>query len=158
VRSVHPTHAVAAIGPRAADYCTGHLEAGIWAADSPIGKLIHGGGYILALGTWHETSTAYHVAEVSMPCGCIDAFVNRDRMVREDGSVDEVPGLGFRSGPCPVPPGKLDVALDRRQLQRRGKVGRAECQLVLACDLWQVRREHLRRACPACAVKPQVIR
>ena len=158
VRSVHPTHAVAAIGPRAADYCAGHLEVGIWAADSPIGQLIHGGGYILALGTSHETSTAYHVAEVSMPCGCIDAFINRDRLVREDGSVDEVPGLGFRSGPCPVPPGKLDAALDRRQLQRRGKVGRAECQLVLARDLWQVRREHLRRACPACAVKPQVIR
>ena len=157
-RSVHATHAVAAIGPRAADYCAGHLEAGIWAVDSPIGKLIHGGGYILALGTSHETSTAYHVAEVSMHCGCIDAFVNRDRVVREDGSVDEVPGLGFRSGPCPVPPSKLDVALDQRQLQRRGKVGRAECELVLARDLWQVRRQHLHRACPVCTVKPQVIR
>ncbi|MCY3665036.1 MAG: AAC(3) family N-acetyltransferase, partial [Gemmatimonadetes bacterium] len=49
-RSMHPTHAVAAIGPRASDYCHGHLEAGIWAPDSPIGKLVHGGGYILALG------------------------------------------------------------------------------------------------------------
>ena len=54
-RSAHPTHAVAAIGPQARHYCRGHLEAGIWAADSPIGKLVHSGGYILALGTPHDT-------------------------------------------------------------------------------------------------------
>ena len=27
-RSVHPTHAVAAIGPRAAHYCSEHLDVG----------------------------------------------------------------------------------------------------------------------------------
>ena len=157
-RSMHPTHAVAAIGPRASDYCQGHLEAGIWAPDSPIGKLVHGGGYILALGTTHDTSTAYHVAEMSVPCGCIESFAIPDRIVREDGTVEEVLGLAFRSGPCPVPTHKLDSTLDRRKLQRRGKVGQAECELVKAHDLWQVRREHLRRVCPTCTVKPQTAR
>ena len=47
VRSEHPTHAVAALGPRAERYCASHLEAGIWEADSPIGQLVHGGGWIL---------------------------------------------------------------------------------------------------------------
>ena len=155
-RSVHPTHAVAAIGARAEQYCRGHLEAGIWAEDSPIGKLVHGGGYILALGTTHDTSTAYHVAEMSIPCGCIASFVNTDRIVCEDGSVQEVLGLAFRSGPCPVPTAKIDATLDRRKLQRRGKVGLAECELVRAIDLWQVRREHLRRVCPSCVVKPRI--
>ncbi|MDE2735782.1 MAG: AAC(3) family N-acetyltransferase [Gemmatimonadota bacterium] len=157
-RSMHPTHAVAAIGPRASDYCHGHLEAGIWAPDSPIGKLVHGGGYILALGTTHDTSTAYHVAEMSVPCGCIESFAIPDRIVREDGTVDEVLGLAFRNGPCPVPTHKLDSTLDRRKLQRRGKVGQAECELVKAHVLWQVRREHLRRVCPTCTVKPQTAR
>ena len=72
------------------------------------------------------------MAEVGGGLGAVGWHPFRVQEVREDGSVDEVPGLGFRSGPCPVPPGKLDAALDRRQLQRRGKVGRAECQLVLA--------------------------
>ena len=157
-RSMHPTHAVAAIGPRASDYCHRHLEAGIWAPESPIGKLVHGGGYILALGTTHDTSTAYHVAELSVPCGCIESFALKDRIVREDGTVDEVLGLAFRNGPCPVPTHKLDSTLDRRKLQRRGKVGQADCELVKARDLWQVRREHLRRVCPTCTVKPQTAR
>ena len=156
VRSLHPTHAVAAIGPRAEYYCQGHLEAGIWTEDSPIGKLVHGGGYILALGTTHISSTAYHVAEMSVPCGCIASFANKDRIVREDGTVEEVLGLAFRDGPCPVSPHKIDVTLDRRKLQRRGKVGQADCEFVRAKDLWQVRREHLRRVCPTCTVKPRI--
>lgn len=156
VRSMHPTHAVAAIGARAEDYCRDHLEIGIWAPESPIGKLVHGGGHLLALGVDHGTTTAYHVAEMSVPCGCIDPFANIDRVVQADGAVEEVWGLGFRSAACPVQVSpKLDNALDRRCLQLRGKVGEADCQLVLAHDLWRVRREHLRGACPTCKVKPK---
>ena len=154
VRSLHPTHALAACGPRAEQFCRGHLETGIWAQDSPIGRLVHGGGYLLALGTTHYTSTAYHVAENSMPCGCIDAFGNLDKVVRPDGRVEEVKGLAWRSGECPVSPRKLDQTLDRRRLQRRGKVGAADAELVRALDLWRVRREHLKKACPTCTIKP----
>lgn len=156
VRSNHPTHAVAAIGARAREYCRDHLEAGVWAPDSPIGKLVHGEGYILALGTTHGSSTAYHVAEVSVPCSCIDMFASTDRVVLEDGEVRQVQGLAYRSGLCPVPTSKMDEALDRRGLQRRGKVGQAECALVRALDLWKVRREHLSHACPTCGVKPDI--
>ena len=155
VRSEHPTHAVAAIGPRAERYCASHLEAGIWEPESPIGQLVHGGGWILALGTTHWTSTAYHVAEMSVPCGCIDPFGNIDRVVVGDGRVEEVWGLAFRRGECPVEISpKLDDALDRRGLQKRGRVGEADCELVLAEDLWRVRREHLRRVCPTCGISP----
>jgi aminoglycoside 3-N-acetyltransferase len=156
VRSMHPTHAVAAIGPQAQAYCAEHLDVGIWDQRSPIGKLVHGGGYILALGTTHMTSTAYHVAEMSMPCGCIDSFANMDRVVMADGQVKVVQGLAFRAGECPVSPDRLDQSLDRRRLQRRGKVGAAGCELVEAKILWQVRREHLKKACPGCTVKPAV--
>ncbi|MFA6111199.1 MAG: AAC(3) family N-acetyltransferase [Candidatus Latescibacterota bacterium] len=156
VRSLHPTHAVTAIGSRAEEYCRDHLEVGIWAQDSPIGRLIHGGGYLLALGTTHNTSTAYHVAEMSVPCHCIDMFANEERVVMPDGAVHQVRGLAFRAGACPVPTSKLDQTLDRRKLQRRGKVANADCELVRALDLWRVRREHLRRVCPTCPVRPAV--
>jgi aminoglycoside 3-N-acetyltransferase len=155
-RSVHPTHAVAAVGPRAAHYCSEHLEVGIWDARSPIGKLVHGEGYILALGTTHWTSTAYHVAELSVPCGCIDSFANEDRIVDVNGAVRTVPGLAFRQGGCPVSIDRLEQALDRRQLQRRGTVGQASAELVRAHDLWKVRREQLRSACPTCTVQPAI--
>ncbi len=156
VRSMHPTHAVAAIGARAVEYCRDHLEIGIWAPESPIGKLVHDGGYLLALGVNHDSTTAYHVAEMSVPCGCIDPFANIDRVVQPDGTVEEVWGLGFRSAACPVPVSpKLDNALNRRGLQKCGRVGEADCQLVLAQDLWRVRREHLRGVCPTCKVKPK---
>jgi aminoglycoside N3'-acetyltransferase len=154
VRSLHPTHALAACGPRAEEFCAGHLETGIWEQGSPIGRLIHGGGYILALGATHYTSTAYHVAENSVPCGCIDPFGNLDKVVRPDGRVEEVKGLAWRSAECPVSPRKLDAALDRRGLQRRGRVGNADCELVRALDLWRVRRGHLKNACPTCTIKP----
>jgi aminoglycoside 3-N-acetyltransferase len=155
VRSLHPTHAVAAIGPRAAAYCSDHLEAGIWAADSPIGRLVHGGGYLLSLGVTHEASTAYHVAEISVPCSCINQFGHTDRVVMPDGTVQEVRGLAWRSAACPVPPRRLDETLDARGLQRHGKVGHAEATLVRAWDLWSVRREHLADVCPTCAIQPE---
>ncbi len=156
VRSDHPTHAVAAIGPRAAEYTRDHTANGVWAADSPIGRLIHGGGYILALGTDHNTSTAYHVAEISVPCRCIDMFANTNAVVQPDGQVVSVAGLAFRGGACPVPTSKLDETLDRRGQQRRGKVGHADAGLVLAKDLWTVRREHILDVCPTCTVRPKI--
>ena len=159
VRSEHATHAVAALGPRAQRYCQGHLEAGSWAPESPIGQLVHdpspAGGWILALGTTHWTTTAYHVAEDSVPCGCNDPFGDIHRVVTDDGTVEEVWGLAFRRGPCPVEVApKLDDALDRRGLQRRGTVGEASCEFVRASDLWKVRREHLKSVCPTCKVRP----
>ncbi len=155
VRSEHATHAVAALGPRAERYCKDHVEAGCWEDESPIGQLVHTGGWLLALGTTHWTTTAYHVAEMSENRGCNDPFGDIHRVVKEDGQVEEVWGLAFRRGPCPVQVSpKLDEALDRRGLQRRGLVGEAGCELVRAQDLWKVRRQHLRKVCPTCTVRP----
>jgi aminoglycoside 3-N-acetyltransferase len=155
VRSIHPTHAVAAIGPKAEEFCRGHLEAGVWGPDSPIGRLIHGGGYILSIGVSHLYSTAYHVAEASVPCSCFDQFGRTERVVDPDGQVREVKALAWRPEPCPVPIEKLIETLDRRKLRRRGKVGRADATLVKAIDLWNVRREHLKDACPTCPIRPE---
>lgn len=157
-RSLHPTHPVAAIGAKAHYYCREHLEVGIWAPKSPIGKLISGGGYILALGLSHETSTAYHVAEMSVPCSCIDSFGNKDHLVNSRGDVVEVLGLAFRNGVCPVPISKMEKSLDRKGLQCRGLVGQAKTQLVLAKDLWKVRRKQLKHACSTCDIRPNIRR
>lgn len=153
-RSIHATHAVAAIGPKAREYCEGHLEIGIWEAESPIGRLIHGGGYILALGVTHNSSTAYHVAEVSMNAGCLDPFASQHRIIDESGQLKIVPGLAWRGGTCPVSPAKLDAALTKRKLHKTGKVGNGDSSLVKALDLWNLRRAHLKGFCDKCKIKP----
>ena len=156
VRTQHPTHALAAIGSKAEDLCCDHIEAGLWTADSPLARFMHGGGYILFLGVTHDVSTVCHVAEVSVPCGCIDPFGSVDRVVAKDGNVREVRGLAFRSQICPVPPNKLNKTLERRKLQQYGLVGRAPSTLVKAIDVWKVRREHLKDVCPTCTIKPRI--
>jgi len=156
VRSEHPTHAVSAIGPRAAELCRDHLERGVWTADSPLSRFVHSGGYVLSVGVTHTASTVYHVAEVSVPCGCIDPFGHTDCVVARDGKTRSVPGLAFRSGPCPVSVERLDVSLGRSRAQRSGKVGRADATLVPALEIWRARRRHLKAACPSCGVKPRV--
>jgi len=155
VRSLQASHPVTAIGPKAEALCAGHLEAGIWGQDSPIARLIRGGGYILSLGVGQTSSTAYHVAEVSMQGGCLGQFSSPERVVMPDGSVREVRGLAWRDGSCPVPVANLAKTLDRRKLRRRGKVGAADATLVRAFDVWSVRREHLADFCPVCKIRPR---
>ena len=154
-RSLHPSHPVTAIGPEAEALCRGHLEAGIWGADSPIGRLVRSGGHILCLGVGQTSSSAYHVAELSMGGGCLDQFARVERVVRPDGTVREARGVAWRDGSCPAPVAKLGEALDRRGLRRHGTVGRADATLVKAFDLWAMRREHLKKHCPSCTIRPQ---
>lgn len=154
VRSMHGSHAVAASGPRAEAYCRGHLETGIWGPESPIGRLVHAGGTILALGASLESATAYHVAEVSVPCRCLDTFGGSDRVVDAEGNVRVVPGLVWRGGDCPVSTALMEPALVRSGKLTKGKVGAADACLVKAKDLWQVRRRQLRKVCPTCKVRP----
>ncbi|GMV82682.1 MAG: hypothetical protein AMXMBFR7_38660 [Planctomycetota bacterium] len=154
VRSLQGTHAVAALGPKAEWFCAGHLEHGIWAAKSPIGRLVHHGGYILGLGVDNTSSTAYHIGEISLGCGCLDMFGSRDWVVTESGEAMEAGGLAWRAGGCPVSPRKLDSDLDAAGLQRHGKVGQADCMLVKAHDVWATRRKQLEKICPGCSVKP----
>ncbi|HET6484884.1 MAG TPA: AAC(3) family N-acetyltransferase [Spirochaetia bacterium] len=154
VRSLNGTHPVAALGPRARGYCEGHVEAGIWTADSPIGRLVQRGGWILCLGVGLDRATAYHVAEVSVPCRCLDMFAGRDRRVQRDGSVVASPGLLWRGGTCPVPPQRLERGLARLGQLSRGRIGRAPSLLCAAVDLWSLRRRHLAPVCPTCPVRP----
>ncbi|MEE2754886.1 MAG: AAC(3) family N-acetyltransferase [Candidatus Latescibacterota bacterium] len=157
-RSNHPSHAVAAHGPRARDLTTGHVEGGIWTEHDPIARLIRAGGYILSLGVTHTSSTAYHIGELSVPCGCIDPFGSLGRIVDEDGSIRTVDTLAWRGGSCPVDPAKLNVTLSKNPKQKAGKVGRANATLVPARLIYDARRRHLRTVCPTCNIKPKANR
>jgi aminoglycoside 3-N-acetyltransferase len=152
LRSLHPSHAVAAIGRRAAEYVADHLTNGIWAENSPIGRLIHGGGYVLSIGVGHERSTAYHVAEISLGVPCLDQFGSVDRIVDAEGCVKEVAGLAWRDGECPAPPEELNTTLDA--VQWTGQVGKAKATLVRAMAIYEARRGQLEGRCARCSIRP----
>ena len=145
-RSLHPSHSVAAIGPRAEDYVRDHLQNGIWAPDSPIGRLIDSGGYILSIGVGHNRTTAYHLAEIELGAPCLDSFGSRDKIISSDGKVQTVPGLAWRNGECPVDPAGLDSMLADKQSV--GRVGKARATLVRAIDVFNARARATRRSLP----------
>ena len=63
-RSVHPTHAVAAQGPLAADVCAGHhLATTPCGQHSPFAALADRHGKILLMGTGIDVLTFYHYVE-----------------------------------------------------------------------------------------------
>jgi aminoglycoside 3-N-acetyltransferase len=63
-RSLHPTHSVAAIGPLASYFTTGHENCSTpCGADSPYEKLLNQGGQILFLGVNLDSNTAFHTVE-----------------------------------------------------------------------------------------------
>lgn len=65
LRSLHPVHSICALGPKAAFYTDGHLECATpWSPDSPYGKLMRNGGFILFLGTNFSANTCLHVLEI----------------------------------------------------------------------------------------------
>lgn len=65
LRSLHPTHSVAALGPRAAAFVEGHEQcAAPCAPESPYGKLRDWGGKILILGETLACCTFFHGCEL----------------------------------------------------------------------------------------------
>ena len=63
-RSLHPTHSVAAIGPRAAWLVSGHhLGSRAFGPSSPLGTALEADGFILGLGVDLGPVTFYHVLE-----------------------------------------------------------------------------------------------
>ena len=155
VRSLQATHPVAAIGPKAERLCAGHLEAGIWGANSPLGKLIREDGWILSLGVDHRSSSVYHVAQSTAGSLCLDLFGSVNRVLMPDGQVVQTRGLatGGRGG-CPVSLQETVKILERRGLCRHGRVGCAEAILTRAQDLWRVHSRRLAQHCSACPKRP----
>ena len=65
IRSLHPVHSVAALGPRAEFFTGGHLECSTpWSPGSPYGKLMRNKGFILFLGTNFTCNTCIHALEI----------------------------------------------------------------------------------------------
>ena len=93
-RSLHPTHSVAAVGPRAVEYCTGHGRSVTpCGPGSPFAKLIARRGWVIALGSPIGKVTSYHALEDTAAAFPVRVYLARDftaRVVDADGREHQV--------------------------------------------------------------------
>lgn len=132
VRSDHPTHSIAAIGKRAAEFCAGHSwreGATTFDRNGPWGKLVDWGGKILWIGTAMKTQTAVHVAEDWMR---LPYMATCAALVDDGGKTREVEVLQSPAGPRDFykDNSKSELAWNAAGLSRHGKVGKASGQLM----------------------------
>ncbi|HOX07817.1 MAG TPA: AAC(3) family N-acetyltransferase [Planctomycetota bacterium] len=135
-RSDHPTHSIAAIGRRAADFCAGHSwREGATTFDrrGPWGKLVDWNGKILWIGTAMKTQTAVHTVEEWMKLPYMATCI---ALVDDNGKTREVPVLQSPAGPRDFyrDGSKSELAWNAAGLARRGKVGKADAQLMGAAQ------------------------
>jgi aminoglycoside 3-N-acetyltransferase len=138
VRSLQPTHSVAAIGRRAAEFVEGHERAGALRIGSPIDKLAKAGGYTVLLGVGHLSNSSVHVGEswARAPYLAVPYYPDLPpavRVRRPDGEFIDVP-LAVQPG-CSRGFGAIEMPLRERGSIRDFKIGPAFCQLMKTQDI-----------------------
>jgi aminoglycoside 3-N-acetyltransferase len=99
IRSLHPTHSVAALGNRAAEFCAGHENDGSpCSPTSPYGRLLDWGGKIVLLGVDLTRCTYFHCLEEIAGLGAIWSLTDPSPRVllRSDGQVIHVVSRGHK--------------------------------------------------------------
>ena len=143
VRSLHPTHSVAAIGPRARALTKDHeFSITPCGPDSPYGRLAQAGGSILLLGVTHSVNTAFHHVEESvgvpyhMQRGLVAARVKTGDRVRT------IHLMLHHYGPqrCFE---RMEPVFQERGIQRDGQIGRAQARLIDARRMVEITRQAL---------------
>jgi aminoglycoside 3-N-acetyltransferase len=164
VRSFHPTHSVAVIGPDREAIVRNHLHATPLGRDCPFDRMRRYRAKILMLGTRQDTNSSLHLCEVlaDLPYLTVAFSEGQDFefawFLNENGQVEftpiyEVPGCsrGFRV---------VEEPLRRARVLRDVMIGHAPSQLLDLESLVEATRELLARhptmllcrddSCPIC--------
>jgi aminoglycoside 3-N-acetyltransferase len=143
VRSLHPTHSVAAIGARARELTAGHEHSVTpCGPDSPYGRLAQIGGYILLLGVTHHSNTSFHLVEeiAGVPYHMQPGLVAAQ--VVQNGQARTVHLMIHRYG-SPRDFARMEPVFRERGIQRDGQIGDAHVRLVDARQMVEVTRQAL---------------
>ena len=139
VRSLHPTHSIAAIGSAAERYASGHeLTSTPCDESSPYYRLIEEKGSILLLGADHESNTTLHCLEelAGVPYHLQDGWTD-GVVVDRDGRRLVVRNI-LHLWRWHRHFARVDEPLEAAGAQVVGKVGLAETRLVRADRLAEV--------------------
>jgi aminoglycoside 3-N-acetyltransferase len=145
-RSLHPTHSLVAIGPRADEFAAGG-ETRTFDPAGPFGRYVRWGGRALFLGAGLGSNTTCHCAEdwLGMPF-----LTDETCLVRgPDGAVRRAPVSGCPTGNCRTfyaNGGNVREALEREGAVRLERLGAGELRLVAARDVIRAVAEGEERA------------
>ncbi|MDY7011702.1 MAG: AAC(3) family N-acetyltransferase [Planctomycetota bacterium] len=135
VRSLHPTHSVAVIGPDAEMLTRGHLDCRAVGVDSPLDRLAKMGGKILMIGVMNNSNTTVHVGEEHAGALKVVPFFNIPSIkVRlPDGRI--ISHQLDTSPSCSVAFGAIDYPLRRKDLLTDGRIGGSKLMLMRGSDV-----------------------
>lgn len=148
LRSAHPSHSVAALGPLAETLVAGPLDYTPLGIGSPLDRAAALGAQVLMIGVGQERNSTIHVAEAHAPAPYLHVTFSRERdheiglLRTPEGTLraialHEMPGSseGF---------GAAEALLVAAGLIARGTIGRAPCQLSPARETVEVIANALR--------------
>jgi aminoglycoside 3-N-acetyltransferase len=156
LRSAHPTHSVAALGPDAAAYTAEHHKSGSpCGPGSPFRRLSEKKGQIVCIGTGVGKVTSHHTVEDLIEGFPIDVYVPTALLKRvrfPDGHEEDV---GVRVHKQELALVRIDndaevekeihEEMRRAGLVKEGKIGLAEAQVFGAAELDRFLTERLAR-------------
>jgi aminoglycoside 3-N-acetyltransferase len=174
VRSDHPTHPLAGVGPDAAPILADHARAEPFGRGSPCWRLWQRNAWVLLIGVGHESNSMAHVAEEMLEMPYLDRR-RTARIVRPNGAVESL--TVRRPGCSDVWDSVLDPALrawptsyprgDGRGAIIDGAIGSARVMLMRSSDVVETTANLLRRnpaallcdriGCDACAMAREML-
>jgi len=130
VRSLHPTHSVACVGPRAQELAVGHEDCATPCGEgSPYVRLARSGGKVLFIGCDLEVNTTFHSAE---ELAGLDYVCQRTpakaTVLAPDG--EKTVSVRLHRYGCSRCFSRAEPLLEEAGALRRGTVGEASCMLV----------------------------
>ncbi|NPV53368.1 MAG: AAC(3) family N-acetyltransferase [Firmicutes bacterium] len=150
VRSLHPTHSVAAIGRDAEELVRGHETVAALGAGSPFHRLAEAGGYVALIGCGNTRNSLIHVIESIARVPYIDIFCwqhlgwrEAARVIGADGREHEVPL--FEVPGCSESFDRLTPHLVRAGVMIEGRIGEARAYLLKAREVIRIGVEILGR-------------
>lgn len=146
LRSLHPTHSVCGVGPRAGEFLNAHRNSKTPVGEhSPFRKLRDADGQVLMLGCGLKPNTSMHGVEELVPPPYLYGDVVVYTIQPADGMAFEMrlkthgfKGYGQRYD-------RIEPALAQSGHLRKGKVLAADCHLMEAPAMWRTGELALRR-------------
>lgn len=145
VRSWHPTHSWAMIGPGAGKIAAGHHLIGGVSFNSPLDRIARAGGKILLLGIGHAANTTIHVGETHAQVPYLDVPFFADSPTKATVVIGkrEIPVDLIDPSGCSRAFGMVEYILRRNEAIRDGKIGNAVSQLMRGMDVIDAAKEIL---------------
>jgi aminoglycoside 3-N-acetyltransferase len=161
LRSLDPTHPVAAWGLHARGYVAEHHRTLTMGPRSPLGRLLADGGHGLLLGVDYSANSFHHVVETALDAPCLGKRSEAYPVRLPDGGRVLGRTWGWRNAPCPhTDAGRYGDIMGRRGLHRQAQIGQARATFFKLADCFSVVAELLQQGapeappCARCPVRP----